>query len=112
MFILAQPRMVEKQLEVGFMNFDEQIIRKGSKSVKWDQAESLFLTTDALPMWVADMDFKAPQVVLDALKERLDHVYLAMHFKIRIRSRQSLDGSKEDMDGQFRQMPSPSHQES
>ncbi|MDR4197583.1 MalY/PatB family protein [Bacillus altitudinis] len=55
------------------MNFDEQIIRKGSKSVKWDQAESLFLTTDALPMWVADMDFKAPQVVLDALKERLDH---------------------------------------
>lgn len=25
------------------------------------------------PMWVADMDFKAPQVVLDALKERLDH---------------------------------------
>lgn len=73
MFILAQPTMVEKRLEVGFMNFDEQIIRKGSKSVKWDQAESLFLTTDALPMWVADMDFKAPQVVLDALKERLDH---------------------------------------
>ncbi|MDM5299290.1 MalY/PatB family protein [Bacillus pumilus] len=55
------------------MNFDEQIIRKGSKSVKWDMAESLFLTKDALPMWVADMDFKAPQVVLDALKERLDH---------------------------------------
>lgn len=47
MFILAQPTMVEKRLEVGFMNFDEQIIRKGSKSVKWDQAESLFLTTDA-----------------------------------------------------------------
>lgn len=47
MFILAQPRVVEKRLEVGFMNFDEQIIRKGSKSVKWDQAESLFLTTDA-----------------------------------------------------------------
>ncbi|MFS0655602.1 MalY/PatB family protein [Bacillus sp. 179-C3.3 HS] len=55
------------------MNFDEQFIRKGSKSVKWDLAESLYLTTDALPMWVADMDFKAPQVVLDALKERLDH---------------------------------------
>ncbi|MGE6629882.1 MalY/PatB family protein [Bacillus sp. NPDC077027] len=55
------------------MNFDEHIIRRGSKSLKWDQAESLFLTKDALPMWVADMDFKAPQVVIDALKERLDH---------------------------------------
>lgn len=88
MFILAQPTMVEKRLEVGFMNFDEQIIRKGSKSVKWDQAESLFLTTDALPMWVADMDFKAPQVVLDALKSDWITVYLAMPFKIRIRSRQ------------------------
>lgn len=88
MFILAQPTMVEKRLEVGFMNFDEQIIRKGSKSVKWDQAESLFLTTDALPMWVADMDFKAPQVVLDALKSDWITVYLAMLFKIRIRSRQ------------------------
>lgn len=112
MFILAQPRMVEKQLEVGFMNFDEQIIRKGSKSVKWDQAESLFLTTDALPMWVADMDFKAPQVVLDALKERLDHGVFGYAFQDQDTQQAVAGWLKEDMDGQSRQMPSPSHQES
>ena len=29
-------------------------------------------------MWIADMDFAAPQVVIDAIKERLDHVFLAI----------------------------------
>lgn len=28
---------------------------------------------DILPMWIADMDFAAPQVVIDAMRERLDH---------------------------------------
>ena len=48
-------------------NFDEIIPRRGTNSVKWD------LATDerVLPMWVADMDFRAAPPVLDALERRL-----------------------------------------
>ena len=50
-------------------NFDEIIPRRGTNSVKWD------LATDerVLPMWVADMDFRAAPPVLDALERRLRH---------------------------------------
>lgn len=47
--------------------FDELIDRRHSGSIKWDVGEN------ELPMWVADMDFKAAPCVLDALKKRLDH---------------------------------------
>ncbi|MBL3615031.1 cystathionine beta-lyase, partial [Bacillus sp. RHFS18] len=55
------------------MNFDLRENRLGTQSVKWDKAEALFGVSDALPMWVADMDFRAPEAVTDALKARLDH---------------------------------------
>ncbi|EMX8447867.1 TPA: pyridoxal phosphate-dependent aminotransferase [Pseudomonas aeruginosa] len=53
--------------------FDEVINRKHTNSMKWDCGH-LFLqpdesAADPLPMWVADMDFRAPQAVLDALQE-------------------------------------------
>ena len=50
-------------------DFDEIIPRRGTNSVKWD------LATDerVLPMWVADMDFRAAPPVLDALERRLRH---------------------------------------
>jgi cysteine-S-conjugate beta-lyase len=56
--------------------FDRLVVRRGSNSLKWDGAHHL-LTQDQsaanpLPMWVADMDFQAPQSVLDALKEAVD----------------------------------------
>jgi cystathionine beta-lyase len=47
--------------------------RKNTRSVKWDNLEPIFQTTDVLPMWVADMDFKAPQAVNDALIRRAEH---------------------------------------
>ena len=43
--------------------------RRGTGSEKWD----LWRDRDVLPLWVADMDFRAPEVVLDALRERVDH---------------------------------------
>ncbi|MBR1706847.1 MAG: pyridoxal phosphate-dependent aminotransferase [Bacteroidales bacterium] len=49
-------------------NFDEQIPRRGTDSVKWDEFEA-----DALPMWVADMDFRTAPAILDALRRRLEH---------------------------------------
>ncbi|WP_067561204.1 MalY/PatB family protein [Halofilum ochraceum] len=50
-------------------DFDELIDRRGTASDKWDR----FRERDVLPMWVADMDFRAPPAVLDALHERVDH---------------------------------------
>ncbi|WP_409294191.1 MalY/PatB family protein [Peribacillus sp. SCS-26] len=54
-------------------NFDEHIPRTNTGSVKWDQSEVLFGDKDILPMWVADMDFKVPQPVIEALKAKAEH---------------------------------------
>lgn len=53
--------------------FDTVYERKNTRSVKWDMVESLFKADDVLPMWVADMDFKAPDAVNEALIERAKH---------------------------------------
>ncbi|MFD1039486.1 MalY/PatB family protein [Virgibacillus byunsanensis] len=47
--------------------------RKNTRSVKWDMLKPIFQTDDVLPMWVADMDFKAPKEVNDALVKRAEH---------------------------------------
>jgi cystathionine beta-lyase len=52
-------------------NFDEQVDQVVS-SVKWGMTEKFFGAKDLIPMWVADMDFKGPQPVVDALKERAE----------------------------------------
>ena len=48
-------------------NFDEIIDRRGTESVKWD------MYPDALPTWVADMDFRIAPEIQEALQRRLDH---------------------------------------
>ncbi len=58
-------------------SFDHVVDREKSNSMKWAIAEKL-LTPDEfqarpLPMWVADMDFKSPQPVIDALHEAVEH---------------------------------------
>ncbi|WP_307892368.1 MalY/PatB family protein [Bacillus swezeyi] len=55
------------------MDFNTKHNRLGTQSVKWDLTQELFGVNDALPMWVADMDFRAPQAVIDALQQRLEH---------------------------------------
>jgi len=57
--------------------FDEVIDRKGTNCVKHDLSEKLFGSSDIIPMWVADMDFKTPDFVIEKLKKRLDHKVLA-----------------------------------
>ena len=61
-------------------NFDEIIDRKNTNCVKYDFAEKYFGTNDLIPMWVADMDFKTPDFILDAIKQRLTHPVLAYSF--------------------------------
>jgi len=54
-------------------DFDNIIKRAGTHSMKWDSAERRIGVPDVLPMWVADMDFMAPQPVIDALRKRVEH---------------------------------------
>ncbi|MDL2227510.1 PatB family C-S lyase [Odoribacter sp. OttesenSCG-928-L07] len=54
-------------------NFDEIIDRSGTHNVKHDLAPKVFGTNDIIPMWVADMDFRTPDFIVDALKERCNH---------------------------------------
>ena len=51
------------------MNFDEVIERRNTHSAKWDLIEKLYNVPreDGIAMWVADMDFRPPQVAYDAL---------------------------------------------
>ena len=50
-------------------DFDTIINRQGTWSSKWDK----YREEDVLPMWVADMDFAAPDAVTRALRARLEH---------------------------------------
>lgn len=54
-------------------NFDEVIDRKGTNAVKTDALGPRYGNPDLIPLWVADMDFKSPPLVTDAIIERTKH---------------------------------------
>lgn len=56
-------------------NFDELIDRRDTHSAKWDAMEAVYGVSneDGLSMWVADMDFRPPRAVNDALQGAVDH---------------------------------------
>ncbi len=54
-------------------DFDRVIERRGTNSLKFDFAVDRGKPADILPLWVADMDFPAPDEVLDALKQKSEH---------------------------------------
>lgn len=54
-------------------DFDQLIDRRGTDCLKYDFALERGRPADVLPLWVADMDFAAPEPVLDALRRRVDH---------------------------------------
>jgi cystathionine beta-lyase len=57
------------------MTFDQPITRAGSHCSKWDMMEPIYGLSpqDGLAMWVADMEFRPPTVVQEALQRMLDH---------------------------------------
>lgn len=61
-------------------NFDEIIDRNGTDCVKWDAVQQRWGRNDLLPMWVADMDFRTPPFVIEAIRKRLDHEVLGYTF--------------------------------
>lgn len=57
-------------------NFDEEIVRKNTASAKWMFPNATLpkeVSTAPLPLWVADMDFRSPPCVIDALKSAVEH---------------------------------------
>lgn len=52
-------------------DFDELLERRGTDSVKWDGVQEVWGRDDLLPLWVADMDFRTPPFVMEALKRQL-----------------------------------------
>lgn len=60
-------------------NFDQVIDRKGTHSVKWEMEPKDYDEQanpngqPLLPLWVADMDFRVPPAVIEALIKRAEH---------------------------------------
>ena len=50
-------------------NFDELVERRGTGCVKWDESPA----EDVIPLWVADMDFKAAPAIQEAVRRRAEH---------------------------------------
>lgn len=57
-------------------NFDEIVQRKHTDCLKYDNVKEIFGTEEILPMWIADMDFKTPDFIVEAIRKRLDHELL------------------------------------
>ena len=57
----------------GGFDFDHEIDREGSHSVKYDGRQGMFGKSDVIPVWVADMDFATPPAVTRALAQRAAH---------------------------------------
>lgn len=55
------------------IDFDHEIPRNGTRSVKHDGRTAYFGTPEVTPLWVADMDFAAPKAVTHALAQRAAH---------------------------------------
>ncbi len=56
-------------------DFDRRIDRVNSKSVKWDREvlRELYGEPDLLPLWVADMDFRVAEPIINAMREEVSH---------------------------------------
>lgn len=57
-------------------NFDEIIDRCNTSAYKTDLLQARYGAKDLLPLWVADMDFKTPDFIMDAIRKRSEHEVL------------------------------------
>ena len=58
---------------MGKYNFDEIVDRHGTDCLKYDFGMKRKGRDDLLPLWVADMDFKLPEEILNEFHKRIDH---------------------------------------
>jgi cysteine-S-conjugate beta-lyase len=62
-------------------NFDEVPAREKTDSIKYDLRKETFGNSEVIPLWVADMDFKTPDFITDALSSRLNHGIFGYSFR-------------------------------
>jgi cysteine-S-conjugate beta-lyase len=63
-----------KNSENGIVSpFDKVVDRTGTESLKWVYPRKVLGVADAIPLWVADMDFEAPPAVVEAVRRRAEH---------------------------------------
>ncbi len=55
--------------DAAHFDFDLPVDRRGTASYKWDK----YRGQDVIPLWVADMDFRSPPAIIQALHERVAH---------------------------------------
>ena len=53
--------------------FDEIVDRHNTGCIKYDSLTETFGRSDLNSLWIADMDFKTPDFIVDALKKRIEH---------------------------------------
>lgn len=53
--------------------FDQRIDRRNTQCLKWDGVLEHFGSESLIPMWVADMDFRPPEAVVQAVTQRAAH---------------------------------------
>jgi len=67
-------------------SFDTVIDRKNTNSLKYDFVTERGYPKDVLPLWVADMDFKCPELVLKDLSllgdQELTAIYITSGFTV------------------------------
>lgn len=74
-------KIIEKNIDKGWEimkytrdYFDQYLERRNTRSIKWDGCNEKFGVDpdkEMIPMWIADMDFRAPQEVVEALMEKV-----------------------------------------
>jgi len=52
-------------------DFDEVIDRKNTNCIKYDAVKRYFKKDDVQPLWVADMDFKTPKFIVEAIQKKV-----------------------------------------
>jgi cysteine-S-conjugate beta-lyase len=62
-------------------NFDELIDRTTTNTVKYDGRKAFFGNADVLPLWVADMDFRTPDFIVEAIRKRAEHEIFGYTFR-------------------------------
>ncbi len=62
-------------------DFNKTVKRENTNCFQYDLREKYFGTSDVIPMWVADMDFKTPPFVIEAIQKRLDHEILGYTYR-------------------------------
>jgi len=63
---------MDKESGIMRYDFDQVVDRTKNLSAKYDERLKKFGTDDVIPLWIADMDFKTAQPIIDALKARAE----------------------------------------